>query len=389
MVIAGPDADVKAEAECGNGYFLPYAELLDGRVVKDNVLEVLRQRIAEKGLQPHLHVITVGDDAGSQVFVKQKRLAAEKTNIIFSQTNLKSEATLDDLRNVILKMNQDWRIDGIIVQLPLPEALQPYERSVLELVDPTKDVDCFHPYNFGLLSLGNPRFVPATPAGILRLLNHYNIETRGKRCVIVGKSNIVGKPLSLLLGHEHGPAATVILCDRHTENVWNLTKQADILIVAAGKHHLLADPSALPEHRQATVIDVGIHRVSGPGGKTVIQGDVDFEAVRHHCRWITPVPGGVGPMTVACLLEQVVEACSRRHGPLLEVRSIFQKYPWSSTKMHPHELLQVMMHLDPCFSKPALKPALHSAMHAMPTDDLGRINVEHFLRWVFEAEHVT
>merc|ERR1712107_112696 len=140
-----------------------------------------------------------------------------------------------------------------------------------------------------------------------KLIEHYGIETKGKRCVILGKSNIVGKPLGLLMANESGPAATVVLCD-HTANVWELTRQADILIVAAGKHHLVRDPAVLREDGQVAIFDVGIHRVQSPEGKNMLQGDVDAAAVKSHCRFLTPVPGGVGPMTVACLLEQAVEA---------------------------------------------------------------------------------
>eukprot|EP00931_Biecheleriopsis_adriatica_P121522 TRINITY_DN96597_c0_g1_i1.p1 TRINITY_DN96597_c0_g1~~TRINITY_DN96597_c0_g1_i1.p1 ORF type:complete len:387 (-),score=85.36 TRINITY_DN96597_c0_g1_i1:87-1142(-) len=263
-------------------------------------------------LQPHLRVISVGEDAGSKVFVRQKRLAAERTGLRFSQVELPEDAELQQLRSQILESNMDPGVHGIIVQLPLPEALRKHEREVLDLVDPAKDVDCFHPRNFGQLALGEPTFLPATPAGILRLLRHYAIDTCGKRCVILGKSNIVGKPLGLLLAQESGPAATVVFCDRHTENVWELTRQADIIIVAAGKHHLLSDPKSLRSDGQAVVIDVGIHRVPDESGKTVVQGDVDATALRPHCRFLTPVPGGVGPMTVACLLEQVVHAASLR-----------------------------------------------------------------------------
>lgn len=287
------------------------ASLLDGKVLSQRVLTELQDRISREHLQPHLHVICVGDDQASQVYVKQKRLAAEKIGIGFSQNCLPTEATLQDLLAAIRARNLDRDTHGIIVQLPLPEALRAHEPEVLEYIDPAKDVDCFHPSNFGQLALGTPVFLPATPAGVLKIISHYGIETKGKLCVILGKSNIVGKPLALLLSQEDGPAATVVFCDRHTEGVWDVTRQADILVVAAGKHHLISDPSVLRPDGKVTIIDIGIHRIQTAEGKWKVQGDVDMSAVRHHCRWITPVPGGAGPMTVACLLEQVVQAASR------------------------------------------------------------------------------
>lgn len=287
------------------------ADLLDGKALSAKLLEALKERVQEERLLPHLHVITVGNDSASQVYVRQKRLAAEKTGIAFSQTSLSEDASPLDLRSAIEAKNQDVHTHGIIVQLPLPEALRAHERAMLDLVEPSKDVDCFHPVNLGKLALGSHVFLPATPTGILHLIEHYGVETRGKRCVILGKSHIVGAPLAVLLANESGPAATVVLCDQYTESVWELTRQADILVVATGRHHLVRDPKVLKADGQAVVIDVGIHRRQAPSGKWALEGDVDASAIRDHCRWLTPVPGGVGPMTVACLLEQVVEAASR------------------------------------------------------------------------------
>lgn len=334
----------------------PGAALLDGRVVSSTLLEGLAVRIQREGLRPHLHVITAGDDTASQVYVRQKRLAAEKAGLTFSQAQLPTEASLEELVATVRAANADAGIHGIVVQLPLPEALRAHERDVLNLVDPSKDVDCFHPLNYGRLALGEPAFLPATPAGIVRLIQHYGIETRGKLCVVVGKSNIVGKPLGLMLANEEGPAATVVFCDRYTEGIWELTRQADILIVAAGKHHLLRDPKALRADGQATVIDVGIHRVQTAEGKAVVQGDVDAEALRAHCRWLTPVPGGVGPMTVACLLEQVVEAASRLAAPAAALRRAA-----AGSKLSAPEVGQLMAKLDPSFTQEELAAILQSA----------------------------
>lgn len=315
------------------------AATLDGKVVSAAVLSCLQARIQKEHLRPHLHVITVGDDPASQVYVKQKRQAAEKAGIFFSQTMLPGTIAPWELRQAIVDRNMDRGVHGIIVQLPLPESLRPHEREVLDLVDASKDVDCFHPTNVGLLALGRPAFLPATPAGILRFLEHYNIETKGKLCVVLGKSNIVGKPLSLLLSSEDGPAATVVMCDQHTKGLWDLTRQADILVVATGKHHLVKDPTVLRPDGTTVVIDVGIHRVQAADGKMKMQGDCDTAALRPACRYITPVPGGVGPMTVAMLLEQVVEACAKLTPPHMGARFNIVGQSWEVDLTYVEDLL--------------------------------------------------
>merc|ERR1712232_168655 len=309
----------------------------------------------QEDLSPHLHVISIGEDPASQVFIEQKRQKAHEASIAFSRTTLPETATLEELRSAIILCNADSAIHGIIVQLPLPHALETHQHEVLQLVDPSKDVDCFHPLNCGQLTLDQPVFLPATPGGILKLLQHYDIETKGKLCVILGKSNIVGKPLSLLLANERGPAATVVLCDRYTEQVSELTRQADVLIVAAGKHHLIDSPAWLREDRQAVVIDVGIHRVKNDAGKTVLQGDVKADAVREHCRFLTPVPGGVGPMTVACLLEQVVEAASQMARRELDLK---RRADINSDLMSKEELKALMTELNPAFLSDELEAVL-------------------------------
>jgi len=354
------------------------ATLLDGKALSSTLVESLASRIKDEQLAPHLHVITVGDDPGSKVYVKQKRTTAEKAGIIFSQTCLLANASLPELRSVIDQCNRDRNIHGVIVQLPLPDSLRAHEREVLNLVDPTKDVDCFHPENFGLLALGEASFLPATPAGILKILDHYAIETRGKRCVILGKSNIVGKPLALMLARESGPACTVIFCDQHTENVWELTRQADILIVAAGKHHLVRDPSVLRSDGEVAIIDVGIHRVQTAEGKTVVQGDVDAAALRPHCRWLTPVPGGVGPMTVACLLEQVVEAASNFSKPVAPLKRLLRGPDIRLTRA---ELVSLMRKIDPGF--PASE--LQLVLDGMKAADDGTIGFHAFANWAMGA----
>lgn len=297
------------------------AAILDGKTLSEKIIGHLRQRVLEEDLgSPHLHVVSVGDDPASKVYIQRKRQAAERIGS-FSRTELPETTTLEGLRKAIDIKNQDDTVHGIIVQLPLPAHLQQHQREVLDLVDPMKDVDCFHPVNVGKMSLGEPGFRPATPAGILALLKHHEIPLQGKHVVVLGKSEIVGKPLALMLAMEQGPAATVTMCDRFTQNSWDITRTADIIVVAAGKHHLLNTPSALRPDGSCVVVDVGIHRVKKPDGKFGVQGDVDFEAIADHCRWITPVPGGVGPMTVACLLEQVVEAARLQRSTKMKVTS--------------------------------------------------------------------
>lgn len=352
-------------------------QLLDGKAVSNVVLEQAKAKVQGLAVQPHLHVITVGEDTGSQVFVKQKRLAAEKVGLRFSQSKLPEETSLSELKRVVLSCNRDSEVHGLIVQLPLPPALHSHERTVLDLVSPEKDVDCFHPRNFGQLALDDPVFLPATPAGILRIIQHYGIETKGKRCVIMGKSNIVGKPLGLLMSRETGAACTVVLCDRFTENVWDLTRQADILVVAAGKHHLLNDPKALRADGQAVVIDVGIHRVQNAEGKTIVQGDVNFEAISPHCKWITPVPGGVGPMTVACLVEQVVEAASLQQPASEIVERVLRS--GSNSRLRPSQILSMMTAIDAKFDAATFDAALKT----LPLDSSGHISLDDFLGWTF------
>lgn len=294
-------------------------EILDGAKLSELTLAGLERRVREEGLgKPHLHVICVGDDPASEVYVGRKKKAAERIGA-FSETKLPEHSTLAELKAAVVAKNKDPSVHGIIVQLPLPEKLQPHQREVLGLVSPAKDVDCLHPANVGLLALGEPGLRPATPVGILKLLRQHNVPLQGKHVVVLGKSEIVGRPLALLLAQEDGPAATVTMCDKFTEDVWALTRTADVVVVAAGVHHLLKDPAAL--RPGCAVVDVGIHRATNSAGKTVLQGDVDADQVRNVCRWITPVPGGVGPMTVACLLEQVVEAAARQQkGPQQQAR---------------------------------------------------------------------
>ncbi len=273
--------------------------------VAQALYDELRQTYApEERARMTLAVVQVGNDAPSTLYVKFKRRACERLGMRFRHVHYKDDTTrLSTLAlcQAIEALNVDVTINGIIVQLPLPLHMNKY--AILDAVSPKKDVDCFHIKNIARLYFGyeQARFVPATVYGIYRYLKHYNVETRGKLCVIVGKSNIVGKPLQLLLSDEEDMACTTVLCDKYTTNLQVLTAQADIVIVAAGKHHLLADASWLKEG--AVVIDVGIHHT--PQG---VQGDVNYAAVKDKVSRITPVPGGVGPMTVASLVSNTAKA---------------------------------------------------------------------------------
>jgi adenylosuccinate lyase len=323
------------------------ASHLDGKALSEKIIGHLRQRVLEEDLgSPHLHVVSVGDDPASKVYIQRKRQAAERIGS-FSRNELPESTTLDELRKAIDEKNRDDTVHGIIVQLPLPAHLQKHQREVLDLVDPLKDVDCFHPINVGKMSLGEPGFRPATPAGILALLKYNEIPLQGKHVVVLGKSEIVGKPLALMLGHEQGPAATVTMCDRFTQNTWDMTRTADVVVVAAGKHHLLSNPSALRPDGSCVVVDVGIHRVKKPDGKFGVQGDVDYNAIVDHCRWITPVPGGVGPMTVACLLEQVVEAARLQRSTKQVVTTTSQQAKAQPMKLVA-ESLSPLTAISPC-----------------------------------------
>jgi len=288
-------------------------EILNGRVVAKALKATLRERIsllATKDIVPSIVLIRVGDDPASEVYVRSKDRACQKLGIKSTTIQLPADLPESDLIGQLMTLNQDPTVDGILVQLPLPEHLS--EDTVIEAISPAKDADGFHPFNAGLLSLGTPRFIPATPLGILRILKHYGIETAGKNVVIIGRSRIVGRPLANLLSAkaEYGNA-TVTVCHTRTENISEITKRADILIAAAGIKGIVTSSMVSPS---TVVIDVGIHRDPDPDrpGKSLISGDVDFGPVSSIVSAITPVPGGVGPMTVACLLENTVWAAEQR-----------------------------------------------------------------------------
>ncbi len=277
------------------------AELIDGKLISAQIKDECKEKVAllkEKGIEVTLAVIQVGEDPASSVYVSNKKKACEYIGANSLSYNLKEDSTQEELLELIDKLNNDDKVNGILVQLPLPKHFN--EDEVIRRINPDKDVDGFHPINVGRLSIGEKGFVSCTPAGIIELLKRSNVEIEGKECVIIGRSNIVGKPMSMLMLREN---ATVTVCHSRTKNLSDVTKRADILIVAIGKPKMI-DSSYVKEG--ATVIDVGIHRVD-PNSKKLC-GDVDFDSVEPVAGKITPVPGGVGPMTIAMLMSNLVNS---------------------------------------------------------------------------------
>ena len=277
------------------------AELIDGKLISAQIKDECKEKVAllkDKGIEVTLAVIQVGEDPASSVYVSNKKKACEYIGANSLSYNLKEDSTQEELLKLIDELNDDDKGNGILVQLPLPKHFN--EDEVIRRINPDKDVDGFHPINVGRLSIGEKGFVSCTPAGIIELLKRSNVEIEGKECVIIGRSNIVGKPMSMLMLREN---ATVTVCHSRTKNLSEVTKRADILIVAIGKPKMI-DASYVKDG--ATVIDVGIHRVD-PNSKKLC-GDVDFDSVEPVAGKITPVPGGVGPMTIAMLMSNLVNS---------------------------------------------------------------------------------
>ena len=272
------------------------AKLIDGKLISTQVKDECKERVAKEGLDLTLAVIQVGNDPASTVYVGNKKKACEYIGINSLSYELPEETTQEELLALVDKLNEDPKVNGILVQLPLPKHID--ENLVIRQISPKKDVDGFHPQSVGALSIGQKGFVSCTPAGVIQLLKRSNIDIEGKECVILGRSNIVGKPMALLMLREN---ATVTICHSRTKNLKEITKRADILIVAIGKPRFV-DKEYVKDG--AVVIDVGIHR--GEDGK--LCGDVDFDSVEPMASAITPVPGGVGPMTIAMLMNNCVEA---------------------------------------------------------------------------------
>lgn len=275
-------------------------ELIDGKKVSQHIREDVTTEVEtlrnKSGITPGLAAVLVGDNPASEIYVRNKRKACEQVGIYSEEHRLSKETTQSELLSLIDTLNQDENIHGILVQLPLPEQID--STTILRSVSPLKDVDGFHPENVGLLVEGNPRFVSCTPNGIMKMLDFYNIEIKGKEAVVVGRSNIVGKPTAVLLLHRH---ATVTICHSRTIRLDEVTRRADILVAAIGRPHFITGDMV---KEGAVVIDVGINR--NKEGKLI--GDVDFEKVKEKASYITPVPGGVGPMTIAMLLWNTVES---------------------------------------------------------------------------------
>ncbi len=273
-------------------------QIIDGKKISQEIKDELREKMAElkqKGESRCLAVIQVGDDPASSVYVNNKKKACEYIGIDSESYHLPEETTEKEMLELIDGLNRKPEVNGILVQLPLPKQID--EDKILLAISPEKDVDGFHPVNVGNLSIGRPGFVSCTPAGVIQLLKRAGIEIEGKECVVLGRSNIVGKPMAMLLLRENG---TVTVCHSRTKDLKEITKRADILVAAIGKPKFI-DADYVKEG--AVVIDVGIHR--NENGK--LCGDVDFESVAPHCAAITPVPGGVGPMTIAMLMNNCVE----------------------------------------------------------------------------------
>lgn len=279
------------------------ARIIDGKAVALELREKLAVSVSEftnaSGITPHLAAVLVGDDPASAVYVRNKQRACEKTGIRSTLHRLSAETQQDELLEVVRGLNADRDVHGILVQLPLPDQID--EQTILDTVTPLKDVDCFHAENVGLMVQGRPRFLPCTPHGVQQLLIASGTEVAGAHAVVLGRSEIVGKPMGMMLVQRGAAAnATVTICHSRTKNLAEVTRQADILIAAIGKANFVTADMVKPG---AAVIDVGINRVDDK-----LVGDVDFEAVKEVASAITPVPGGVGPMTIAMLLQNTLAA---------------------------------------------------------------------------------
>lgn len=292
-------------------------QLIDGKLVAQEYTAKLKQRIEtlrdNNNLIPGLAVVIIGDDPASHAYVRSKIRKAEELGVYSEKHALPANATQEEVLNLVQHLNDQANIHGILVQSPPPPQID--ERAVVDAILPAKDVDCFHPVNVGRLTIGDEQgFVPCTPQGIMELLSYYNIETEGKHAVVAGRSNIVGKPMALLLARKNKYAnCTVTICHSRTRDLGHITRQADILVAAIGRPHII---TADMIKEGAVVIDVGSNRIEDASRKSGYRwvGDVDFEGAASRCDFITPVPGGVGPMTIAMLFRNAVWACCNLNG---------------------------------------------------------------------------
>ncbi|MCI7803799.1 MAG: bifunctional methylenetetrahydrofolate dehydrogenase/methenyltetrahydrofolate cyclohydrolase FolD [Oscillospiraceae bacterium] len=283
------------------------AKLISGKEVSSKVKAEVREETAElvkKGIKPGLAVVIVGNDPASRVYVNSKKKACEEVGFSSFEYALPEEITQEELLELVEKLNNDDSVDGILCQLPLPEQID--ENAVINAIKPDKDVDAFHPFNVGKIMIGDFAFLPCTPAGVMELIDSTGVDISGKSCVVIGRSNIVGKPMSMLLLHRNG---TVTICHSRTKNLSEICTGADILVAAVGKANFV---TADMVKEGAIVIDVGMNRLEN--GK--LCGDVDFENVEKKAGYITPVPGGVGPMTIAMLMKNTLTA-AKMHNNLI------------------------------------------------------------------------
>lgn len=289
-------------------------QLIDGKAtaaaIKAEIAEEVKTMVARGGKQPHLAAVLVGHDGGSETYVKNKVKACEQCGFKSTLIRFEDDVTEEELLQCVDKLNKDEDVDGFIVQLPLPEHID--EQKIIMAIDYKKDVDGFHPINVGRMSIGLPCFIPATPLGILTLLQYYDIEMTGKKCVILGRSNIVGKPMAQLMMQKQYGDATVTICHTSSKTLKDECRQADILIAAVGKPDFVRADMV---KEGGVVIDVGTTRVPDASRKSGyrLNGDVKFDEVSPKCSYITPVPGGVGPMTICSLMKNTLAAAKKEY----------------------------------------------------------------------------
>jgi methylenetetrahydrofolate dehydrogenase (NADP+)/methenyltetrahydrofolate cyclohydrolase len=288
--------------------------LIDGKAtataIKQQIAEEVKDIMAKGGKQPHLAAVLVGHDGGSETYVKNKVIACEQCGFKSTLIRYEDDVTEEELLACVDRLNKDADVDGFIVQLPLPKHID--EQKIIMAIDYRKDVDGFHPINVGRMSIGLPSFISATPLGIMTLLRHYNIATSGKKCVVLGRSNIVGKPMAQLMMLKNFGDATVTVCHSHTKDIKKECLDADIIVAAIGKPDFL---TADMVKEGAVVIDVGTTRVPDATRKKGfrLNGDVKFDEVAPKCSYITPVPGGVGPMTICSLMKNTLAAAKKEY----------------------------------------------------------------------------
>jgi len=282
-------------------------KILDGKLVSEKILNDIKDEIIKTGATPKIAIIMIGENKASETYVKNKMIASKKCGIKSILMRFKEDISEEEILSVINNINDDDSYQGMIVQMPIPNHIN--SQNIINAISPDKDIDGFHPYNFGKMSMGIDSFRPATPYGITKLLQHYDIETKGKHCVVIGRSNIVGKPISIMLGNDFtigNCTVTLLHIETPRELLMKQCQMADIIVVAVGIKKFITSDMV---KEGAIIIDVGINRTDD--GRLV--GDVDFENVKDKCSWITPVPGGVGPMTIASLMLNTLKSYKLKH----------------------------------------------------------------------------